>query len=681
VQEAPAIVSVITAEEIRNMGARNIIDVLRTVPGFDMTLPNNAVYQMNIRGMRSAAQNDNIKFMIDGHSMAALYGGSQTNFNSTPVANIKQIEIIRGPGSALYGTGAFLGVVNIITKKGGDEPSNIAVEGGSFDTVKTYGMFSHKKDDFSIALYGDYYNTGGYEKTIDSDAFGTRPKSAAPGDTTNHLGNQTVHTNVHYKDFYFSGFFQKVDFEFPVGISNALTDEDDSRFKNAYGEIGYKIPITDRGNLQIRTFYDYWKQDSVYEVYSEETSASRYGFPNGESVFYNLYVENSILGAEITADYKIAEGIQFVTGILYEYYDQRNTRIITNANISGKEIVIGGIPYASMQYLGGMTDISEKWNWLKEADRAVYALYGQGTFNIREFLSLKKWVENLSLTAGVRYDNYDDFGSTVNPRFGVVYAPVSDLYFKMLYGTAFRAPTFRDLYLSNNPSVVGNENLDPETITTAEALVGYNFTKNLKGNLTIFDIEAEDLIQRRASYDPDDKKKYIDNVGRTESSGLEAELKMSFGKQRYTYINATWQDVKDTTHAKITSAGGQVYTQDDINPGSVPEFYGNIGVNYGINEYINLNVWLNYIGERERSEEMKWDGENLVRSDQREPVKDRTLANASVSFRNFWKGLELQLSGFNLFNADHRDPEPTGAVKNDMPLAGTSFMGKVSYSF
>ncbi len=116
VQEAPSIVSVITADEIRNMGARNITDVLRTVPGFDMTLSSNsAAYQMNIRGMRSSAQNDKIKLMIDGHSMSALWGSDQQLFNVAPIANVRQIEIIRGPGSALYGTGAFLGVVNIVT--------------------------------------------------------------------------------------------------------------------------------------------------------------------------------------------------------------------------------------------------------------------------------------------------------------------------------------------------------------------------------------------------------------------------------------------------------------------------------------------------------------------------------------------------------------------------------------
>ena len=84
---------------------------------------------------------------MDGHSLSALWGSPQALFNTIPLADIRQIEIIRGPGSALYGTGAFLGVLNIITKKGGDGPSVIGMEGGSYDTIKPYGRLSYQKDD------------------------------------------------------------------------------------------------------------------------------------------------------------------------------------------------------------------------------------------------------------------------------------------------------------------------------------------------------------------------------------------------------------------------------------------------------------------------------------------------------------------------------------------------------
>lgn len=680
-EEAPSIVSVITGDEIKNMGARNIMDVLRVVPGFDMTMmPSVGTCRVNVRGMTSSAHNNKIKVMLNGHSLSAMWGGLQQVINTIPLADIRQIEIIRGPGSALYGAGAFLAVINVITREGGDGPSVVACKGGSHNTVHPYGRLSYEKNDFKLSMYADYHETDGSAELVESDAFGTRPLSAAPGDTTNNSDYANFRGDLRYKDFYMSGYYSKITTELPIGISAALTDEDDASYMYAFGEAGYKLPITEKGNLEIRAFYDYTEQDALVEIFSEETAATVFGWTNGESVMGLPHADNNLWGAELTADYEAGRGVRFVAGTSFEYNEQFDIKSYSTANITGKPLEVNGITYSPMQYLGGMTDISENGNWLEDADRTVYAFYGQGMFDIKDRFSLEKGVKNLSLTAGVRYDNYDDFGSTLNPRFGVVYAPISDLYFKVLYGTAFRAPNFKELYAINNPATVGNAELDPETIMTAEALVGYKFTEKLSGSITFFNVKADDLVRRVPSGTPGTPGMY-DNVGKAESSGIEVEARMNFGTRKYVYANATWQDLKDTTNASVTSAGGQIYTHGDFFPGNFPEFYANIGINYDLSKYVVANAWLNYVGKRERSEEMRWDGETLVRADQRDPVDARALFNASLTFQNFYKGLELQISGFNLFDADHRDPEDTGRVENDLPMEGRSFMAKVSYSF
>ena len=79
---------------------------------------------------------------------------------------------------------------------------------------------------------------------------------------------------------------------------------------------------------------------------------------------------------------------------------------------------------------------------------------------------------------------------------------------------------------------------------------------------------------------------------------------------------------------------------------------------------------------------MIWDGESLVRKDSRDPVNERWLLNISLRFKDiFTKGMEFQISGFNLLNEDHRDPDVSGFVPNDIPCPGTTFMGRLSYSF
>ncbi|MCP4693282.1 MAG: TonB-dependent receptor plug domain-containing protein, partial [Desulfobacterales bacterium] len=249
-EETPAIVSVVTAEEIRNMGARDMIDILRMVPGFDLVhMIQRPIHQGVVRGISPGNFDNSIVILMNGHALGAgSYGGSPGYFfDSIPVANIEKIEIIRGPGSALYGSDAFNGVVNIITKKGGDEPSRLSVKAGSFNTWKYEGEFSYAKNDLKAYLYADYHTADGPAEMIESDmatiTFGP-DRSAAPGRTTENSSYYTVFTNLDYKIFYFSGYFQKLEAEIPVGLAKALTDEDDIDLFYTYFDLGAAFPIT-----------------------------------------------------------------------------------------------------------------------------------------------------------------------------------------------------------------------------------------------------------------------------------------------------------------------------------------------------------------------------------------------------------------------------------------------------
>jgi iron complex outermembrane receptor protein len=116
VQDVPAAVTVITEEEIRASGATTLPDLLRYAPGVDVSEQNHAVANVSIRGLNSQLSNK-LLVMIDGRSVYQdFFGGIFWQFNPLLMSRIKRIEIVRGPGSALYGANAFNGVINIITK-------------------------------------------------------------------------------------------------------------------------------------------------------------------------------------------------------------------------------------------------------------------------------------------------------------------------------------------------------------------------------------------------------------------------------------------------------------------------------------------------------------------------------------------------------------------------------------
>ncbi len=234
------------------------------------------------------------------------------------------------------------------------------------------------------------------------------------------------------------------------------------------------------------------------------------------------------------------------------------------------------------------------------------------------------------------------------------------------------------MYTANNPSTNGNPDIDPEIIKTVELLVGYNFQENIKTSITYFYTKIDDLIQKVGGA--------FDNHGEIESTGIEIDIKFIKDINKYLYFNLTYQDVKNTTNTTITDQNsGTSYTQEDFNVGRIPSIIANIGLNYNIVEYMITNVSLNYTGKRERSGEKRFDENgNLVDVDPRDKVAARTLLNASLTFRDVTpslKGLELQLSGHNLLDNKYKDPDPSGAIENDVPRAGVYFMGKLSYLF
>ncbi len=684
IDDAPSIVSVITEEQIKNSGAKSFMEILRQSAGFnvyqELTYPDGVVV---IRGLGDTS-NPNVKIMLNGHSMEFPAFSNGDILFSFPVNLIRKIEIIRGPGSALYGSSAMNGVINIISKDA-DSPSAISAEYGTFGTYGATGQLSYSKNDFSLFLFADAVKTDGDPQLIEKDAASAvfpPGYSLAPGYSNEDFELYNFFTKFAYRDFYLTGFYSGGHCESPLGILSILSDENDNRNERAFAEAGYEGALTDKIRLNVKAYYDYLKFDAVYEGFSQNTTPL-FGMPSGEGGYANSVLKSRKTGVEMMVTVTPADSLELTTGLSYEYSEDYAVEYFLNLNVIGREMEINGLTYMPMQYLGGMSDVGDQYPWMEnDLSRTIYAGYVQGTWHITEaFPALKRIGKNLSITAGLRYDNYDDVGDTLNPRLGLVYAPNEKLFFKLLYGQAFHAPLFNEMYIRNNPAQIGNPLMESETISTAEFLAGIHLNEHITATLDFFNVRKEDTVRLYQNI--------WSNWGQLESRGIESEIRVSFDRHRYGYFNVTFQKADDVTHEVITDTGGTAYTQEDYNIGMYPELMANLGINYDISNNINVNATLNYIGSIKRIGRMQFtpspdDPEGTVeKADKRDPIDSYTLFNVSLIFHNFdfAKGWELQLTGYNLFNADQRDPDRDGSVPNDLPRWDRHFMGKLTYTF
>ncbi len=685
--EAPSVVSVITAQDIQQMGARSLEDVLRTVPGFDVVLnPQGSNLGFGVRGTLGLNFSSNsIKYLLNGHTLNSLTGSPLHYFDYFPIENIQKIEIIRGPGSALYGANAFFGVINIITKtKEKLEDSHVDLAGGSFSTYRPFAFFNQSQGEFNWSIAANYSETDGPKRPVESDfgliAFGA---SSVPNLTTYDAKYAGVNIEAEYRNFSASLFYNELERNWLIGLSGASTDENLLDITYGFLELAYEKNFSDdRHKLFVKTYYDHYDFLEFLEIFSEETAAQVFNlgisptpFPADEGIHGQPGNEFALWGTEVTLDFTLKEGIRLLTGVLHDrskIYDPVHS---ANTNITGAPIVIDGVTYTPLAYLGGFIDIADipGGNWITTEERVNTALYAQATIDFKELGALD--LESLVLTLGVRHDDYDDIGSTTNPRMGLVYAPKASLFFKVLYGEAFRAPTFDELYQINNSTTVGNPNLAPEKIETFEFQIGHIFADKIYSTVSYFDIDLSDNIQLIRSL--------YANIGRIKSKGFELESKMIFNQNYSAYINATFNDVVNAEQILRNANGDILATQENFENGNSPDYLINLGFNGQLTDMFHLNLTVNHASERKRSAALQYiETLDLVAPfDARgEPTPERTLVNVTLSF-NVTDKLDLQVSGFNILDEDHRDPDNTATILNDVPREEASFSGRIRYRF
>ena len=630
-RKAPAIASIITAAEIRNMGARNLMDVLKTVPSIGISIDEFGRSLVEVRGIRTLTS-EKILFMLDGHKLNDAWTGSAIAnvYNDFPVENIKQVEIIKGPGSALYGSNAFAAVINIVTKDADDTDGlEVKATGGSYGTGKINLTGGKVVDTLSVSASGDYISSDGARLLVPRDSLTPSPvlKSAAPGDTRQQLERSDFFLKASLGEWSIMGQYVTKARGANVGINFALTGLDDLKYENYWSELAYKHAFSNALSLKIRGYFDQFVLDSKVGFLPPASP----GYPGGMYATTQLMDRN--IGVELQVDYDVFTGNHAIMGFMYENISQFDVKLLANFN-----------PLTNAP-LGSYRDVSSSANFNKNASRDLYALYLQDEWEL---------LPSLQLTTGVRYDHYSDFGDTVNPRAGVVWEINEQAELKLLYGHAFRAPNFKELYDQNNSFSIGNPTLKPEKIDTYEAGFGYGFEK-VKLNLGYFFSKIDNMIDRDTTVTPTRYR----NKGKAEIHGLEAGVAAAVSSETLLRLGYLHQDTRDTINNRPLA-----WVPNDRVTASLDQELG---------RYLHARADVVWTGSRPRPV-----------GDIRSESAPSTTVDLTLVARNFIHNLELTGTVRNLFDERQSDPDTSGAlnkIPGDLPKEGISGFVSVMYKF
>lgn len=651
ISKAPGIVTVLNDEEIHHSGYRTFAELLRTVPGYEILKSGNfgGIFPA-VRGLDGA---NRVRVMIDGHFVNnPLDGSAFGNFDDFPLKNIKKIEIIRGPGSALYGENAFLSVINIITKDGADIDGILVDSGfGSYDTLEGNIVFGKRYGNIDVSGMMHYRDTNGYDGIIESDSqsvldrslspYGFPAVSQAPGEVEDWRREYSLNLKMAYKDVYLLGWYNNKNRGPFVGPQHALADESDIESNYVFAEVGYKKTFEEIFTVKPRVYYDQFDNDSYVESFPEGATLS---FDTNNDGVYDAFktypdglvgdgkVIQRIVGAEIPFDYELFDGNIITLG--FEYRRIQQSDIQYSANFDP----------LTMDPLESMKDFTDTYPFLKETTRHIWSVYIQDTWDI---------TDDISLTLGARHDEYNDFGNATSPRSGLTWKFMENATLKFLYGEAFRAPSFLEMFTVNQPARLGNEDLDPEIIRTMEMGLMYTFNKHVTSSISYFNNNIKNLIMLRALDTASETWQY-DNFGDAHIQGFEVETKVNVSPGNYVFFNYTFQDPEDDHGNELPF---------------VAKHKGNIGINAQPCRYINTNASAFFSGKRYREED-----------DSRDDMSSYALVNLSITGRNFFRTMNVQGTIFNVFDKDYKDPGPV-SIAEDLPRPGRTYFVGLSYQF
>lgn len=515
VRTVPAAVTVYTHQELSHLGLDTLNELMNLIPGFQTyrssTSP--ASYSTSSRSRRIGFSAAEILILVDGQRLNdPRNSGSTPAISNFPLMNIERVEFLRGPGAAVYGSNAMMGVINIITRSNANE---VSVNYGEFNRQKVYLLASHQINDLAMDLFAHFDTDEGEEYWLPdtfspSNILTDDPKKIT--DINFKLAWKSTFLNFQHKNVKTTNFYEL------AGISNHFNHNKD-----------------EQNTVSIKHTFNWLSVSSYAWLSYHQTNiemSSQLTAPN-ELLLASGGVSDEPLFAHVNFDgygetrtlwhnrwvIDAQQSLQFG----FEFRHLTAPQIIAANNFDLGDLANKNFP---IPYYGSLLPTTEVQ---VESHRNIWGVYGQYQ---------QQLFDSSHLTLGLRYDNFSKIGAEFTPRLAWV-QELNDIHsLKLLYGEAFRAPSEAELNLVNNPVLLGNTELKPESVNSLE-LIWLGQWSDINTSIGYFENHFENSI---VEINISDGTRQYQNIKQEPIKGIEVEISHQLTKHwliraSYTHIN------------------------------------------------------------------------------------------------------------------------------------------------
>ncbi len=619
----PSAVTVFHHEEIKNMGLDSLDELMILVPGFQSYRSSfSALHKpFSARGRRISPSSSEVLLLIDGQRIEdSSTSGSAEIMPKVPLANIERVEFIRGPGAAVYGSNAMMGVVNIITRS---EVNKLQASGGSFDRRQAHLQFTQEFNDVTLDMFVNLDKNNGEDfqllDTYSNDLINSNdPHELAQLNIK--LKGQDLQVNFFHSQYLGNNFYEL------DSISNGF-----NRRKTRVNTLSLKQNF-DWHPVQSWLWLGY--SQTAIDISAQLTAPGELQAISSPAsadplFFRGNFDDFSDKRIQLHNDWDIDPQNQLQFGMEYrqingdEVIAQNNFDMTALAANSNSVPFFNSLQATTVLYSGSARDI--------------VGIYGQ----------YQREIHNKNhITLGLRFDDFSNIGSEISPRLGLVHEVNEHHSLKLLYGTAFRAPTETELDLTNNPVLLGNQNLKAETVQSWD-LIWLGLWPETSLSLGYFENRFENaIVQASVSTGLSQFK----NVDMDPVKGFEFELSQELNEfllVRASYTHMTENSELSFREAQQLASLMLNYQKEQFNANLIASYQGSREMPSATNSRLQLKEYWQLFTKLSYRFKPQWSGfiqvKNALNENYQTPSINTGLKEGVVNRgREFLLGLELE---------------------------------------